>query len=594
MYYASFRHLAVILFMLLIIISDLAANAQSVIKNGGFEEAGALVNGFLPGVRQNEGTGPRNVTEAPTGGDIYVLTDDSTAIKHWQAFATADATIDWVHETAIDASAGVLSVDLNGTPGPGGIWQGFRTIPGFEYKVTFDMASNPSVLGLQSLSSGTITNYTTMLDMGVQGVPATATDFSYAPTSSTSFSHSISQGTHSIANPGWETKGEWTFTATDELTALAFNSLKPKFDRDVSGLPPEEQAAAALQDYGPLVDNVSVQFVGDFLHWVPLTAGNAECCVMSDNWTDPTSWSEDPAFGGPRRVPTADDIVLIDASMFATNEQSSYTAVLNTNATVKKLVIASPADGIRVSGSRTLEVLGGEIQNHGFIHILSGSSLALRGLDAGDGIPQLSVENTGQILIDAISSSTDLQVDGSVGFSGNGNVTLNGSGSGNFDRIVSVLDGPSDVLTNGWDHTIRGGGRIGIPASPLGIVNQGVIEGSIGSLRIDPDNVAGLINTGTLRATGGGVLQLEEGTFDSRDGGLIHAADGSIVSLGQNGRILGGTITTEGTGRVGTIGNGVDPIFAGTITNHGQIELDTVNANADLRIDGEVTLSGGG
>ncbi len=121
-----------------------------------------------------------------------------------------------------------------------------------------------------------------------------------------------------------------------------------------------------------------------------------------------------------------------------------------------------------------------------------------------------------------------------------------------------------------------------------------MIEGSIGSLRIDPDDVAGLINMGTLRATDGGVLQLEGGTFDSRGGGLIHAADGSVVGLGQDGRILGGTITTEGTGRVATVGNGVDPIFAGTITNNGQIELDTINAHADLRIDGEVTLTGNG
>lgn len=327
------------------------------------------------------------------------------------------------------------------------------------------------------------------------------------------------------------------------------------------------------------------------MHWVPLAAGNAECCVLSDNWNDATSWSEDPAFGGPRRVPTAEDVVLIDASMFATTGHTEYEAVLNVDTTVNELIIASPQDGIRVNGTRALSVVGGEMQNHGFVRILTGARLALRGLDSADGVPQLNVLNNGEFTVDAVNSSTELRIDGSVAFSGTGNINL--VGSGNFDRIVSVSDGPADTLTNGPDHTIRGGGRIGIPTNPLGIINQGVIEGSIGTLQIGPDDT-GLVNTGTLRATGGGTLQLEAGTFDSTNGGLIHAADGSIVALGQDARILGGTITTEGMGKVATIGNGVDPIFAGSITNNGYIEIDTVNSLADLRIDGEVMLGGNG
>lgn len=246
------------LFHCLIVCCSTWVNAQSLIKNGGFEDAGDLIEVadpnnpggtimVLPGVvDHNVGYEPRFVSDPPMAGDIYVLNDNSTAIGNWQVdIEDEGATIDWVHELAVGSSQGERPVDLNGTPGQGIIWQQFRTIPGLNYVVTFDMASNPAVLGLEQVGTGTVTQYTTMLDIGIQAAPAISTDYSFSPAATTSFSHSVFQGTHSISDPGWESK-QWTFTASGVASALGFKSLTAEFDRDVSGLPPEEQQAAKL------------------------------------------------------------------------------------------------------------------------------------------------------------------------------------------------------------------------------------------------------------------------------------------------------------------------------------------------------------
>lgn len=63
----------------------------------------------------------------------------SNAIAGW---SVNRGRVDYIG-TFWQASQGVRSIDLDGTPGPGGIAQSFRTVPGQTYTVRFDLAGNP-------------------------------------------------------------------------------------------------------------------------------------------------------------------------------------------------------------------------------------------------------------------------------------------------------------------------------------------------------------------------------------------------------------------------------------------------------------------
>ncbi len=74
-------------------------------------------------------------------------------------------------------------------------------------------------------------------------------------------------------------------------------------------------------------------------------------------------------------------------------------------------------------------------------------------------------------------------------------------------------------------------------------------------LTINP-NQNGLINQGTFRASNGGILELVgDNSFSGQftnTGGTISALDGSEVRLTTLVNIIGGTLSTEGTGTIRT------------------------------------------
>jgi choice-of-anchor C domain-containing protein len=112
------------------------------------------------------------------------------------------------------ASDGVRSLDLNGTPGVGGIAQSFSTVPGHIYDVQFDQAANPSLGGRIST-------------MAVTAAGQTA-NFSFDDTGDT------------FTDMGW-VRRDWEFNAVDSSTTLEFYSL------DTSN-----------PNYGPALDHVVV------------------------------------------------------------------------------------------------------------------------------------------------------------------------------------------------------------------------------------------------------------------------------------------------------------------------------------------------
>jgi len=147
----------------------------------------------------------------PDPGGYLPLNPGSTAITGWTV------TRDQIDYTAywVDAD-GDRSLDLNGSPGVGGIAQTFSTIAGQQYLVSFALAGNTY--------SGT-----PIRQLGVSAAGQSEV-FSF---DTTGFSDD---------NMGWVNK-TWVFTATASTTTLEFYSLS---------IEPENAA------FGPALDNVSV------------------------------------------------------------------------------------------------------------------------------------------------------------------------------------------------------------------------------------------------------------------------------------------------------------------------------------------------
>ena len=86
----------------------------------------------------------------PDPGFYLPLNPGDTSINNWAVISSSvpgggGGGIDY-YGTGWVSSDGSRSLDLNGTPGVGGIYQDFTTKPGLKYVVSFDMAGHPSGL----------------------------------------------------------------------------------------------------------------------------------------------------------------------------------------------------------------------------------------------------------------------------------------------------------------------------------------------------------------------------------------------------------------------------------------------------------------
>jgi choice-of-anchor C domain-containing protein len=145
----------------------------------------------------------------PWVGTYLPLDSGSVAIPGWTVSrGRIDLTVYW------QCYDGSRSIDLDGTPGPGGIGQTIHSAPGGVYQVNFAMAGNPE--GLPTIKT-----------MGVR-----------AGNQFAQFTFDITGRT--IRAMGW-TLHSWTFTAIDTVSTIEFFSLDARV-----GL------------YGPALDKVSI------------------------------------------------------------------------------------------------------------------------------------------------------------------------------------------------------------------------------------------------------------------------------------------------------------------------------------------------
>jgi choice-of-anchor C domain-containing protein len=148
------------------------------------------------------------------------LPGGSTDITGW---TTTREGLDY-KSTWWKASDGDRSLDLDNSPGFGGIMQVIDTNVGQEYLVTFDMAGNP---------------YEDYGDPSIKHMRVEA--------AGDSIDYSFDAAGHDYTNMGWVTRS-WQFTAISTSTAIEFYTL----DAAISG----------YSGYcGPALDNVSVVFI---------------------------------------------------------------------------------------------------------------------------------------------------------------------------------------------------------------------------------------------------------------------------------------------------------------------------------------------
>jgi hypothetical protein len=149
--------------------------------------------------------------------------------------------------------------------------------------------------------------------------------------------------------------------------------------------------------------------------------------------------------------------------------------------------------------------------------------------------------NNGALRVNAGGSYTYLRFNGSQTLFGAGELVLND----NSLNLVQLL-GTQPVLTQAAGHTLRGAGQLLYNTGDL--INEGtVLAQGVNALKIDPRNA--FVNRGTLRAEGAGGLELDAAAY-TNTGHTVEAGDGSKVVLKYGARLAGGTLMTEGTGRI--------------------------------------------
>jgi len=163
-------------------------------------------------------------------GAYATLAAGNTSLTGWSIYS---GSIDWIG-TYWTAAAGIRSIDLNGTA-PGGMYQGFDTVAGTPYRVTFALAGNPD--GFPTVKSLAVwaKNESTGDALGGGGY-----SFNSAGTTKTGM--------------GW-TEYSFLFTAASNRSLLELDSTTtfPTFT-----IPPDVNNT---NPFGPALDNMRVDAV---------------------------------------------------------------------------------------------------------------------------------------------------------------------------------------------------------------------------------------------------------------------------------------------------------------------------------------------
>ncbi len=401
-------------------------------------------------------------------------------------------------------------------------------------------------------------------------------------------------------------------TMTNDAT-IELNSAGAATDLTVGSNP------ATLSGPGTLLmgNNANNRITSANLDWVLINdaqhtirgAGNIGANVINltnDGLIDadqPTALTVDTRGGGPGSFNNG----VMQASAGGTLSVSAST-IDNTNGIIQALDLSlvevsnahiiggllttQGAGEVRAIGAPTLT----DVTNTGLISVPNSHDPRIRGV----------ITNNATIAMNSEGASTDLTVDTNPAtLSGNGVLAMGDSAT---NRLTGT--GFDWVLINDAQHTIRGAGNIGI--NVINLTNNGLIDADQATaLTVDTRGGApGSFNNGIMQASGGGILNLWTSTIDNTNG-TIQALDASFVDINNTSHIIGGLLTTEGTGEVRTVVNPIlqnvtntgllsvtdnsDPRIRGVLTNNAVMTMNSVGNGTDLTVDtNPATLSGGG
>jgi hypothetical protein len=172
-----------------------------------------------------------------------------------------------------------------------------------------------------------------------------------------------------------------------------------------------------------------------------------------------------------------------------------------------------------------------------------------------------------------------------------GTVTFEGGGTFVLDPGVASIVGGSagGTLDIAVGATLAGSGNIGNAGTPsataLTLDNNGTIDANVDgcTLTIHTGNI--VTNAGTLEATNGGTLQIDDSVDNESTGVILATGTGSTVSLTFNGggvnnsgmeeAVAGGTLNlTDDSGGVGNNSGGTIKADAGTVSITGGVDND--------------------
>jgi hypothetical protein len=294
---------------------------------------------------------------------------------------------------------------------------------------------------------------------------------------------------------------------------------------------------------------------------------------------------------GGGMVPGASDDAILDAV------GPAFTVTSGRNEKVESLQLAANAT-LSLTGKTFTAIAGtGTGANAGVILVGAGATLVAGG----------TVTNTGTIELYGAAGGKGgglLLFNGLTTLTGGGELLLEGQGG----ATVGETRGNRGEFFYNVDNTIAGSGRF---AGHLELINEQ--GGTIDANGSTPLLIAGdCINDGLMEATGSGGLTFAGVFITGESTGVILAATGSIVQVKPSGRLQGGTLESQGSGKFliedGYMGDdlvndahlvmlgGCELI--GTIINNGKISLSKggialLNA-VTLEGNGDINLGGGG
>ena len=267
---------------------------------------------------------------------------------------------------------------------------------------------------------------------------------------------------------------------------------------------------------------------------------------------------------------------------------------------------------IKTTGSASLYVSFGNVgtldgttqtvTNDGLIAINDDGTLTLLG----------TTTNAGTIAVNSANYSTDLIIDtATVTLTGGGTVLLDD----NTDNRIYGATG-SDTLVN-TNNLIEGAGQFGVGQLTFTNASAGVVDANVsGQLIMNTGST--ITNAGLLEAASGSGGLVIQSNVNNGSAGRISAAGGNVY-LASGADIIGGTLSTSGTGTIldsnsATLGaaggkltstgtvvlqDNTTLTLLGTQYNKGEIASNADNYNTDIVIGpaaaiGTVTLNGSG